>query len=75
MHADDLAKLDQLEKEYNEQHATYVNEPTARAYPVVVKFGIGGRLSQFARGTAQRRSIAVETKRKVRDTDANPQGD
>ena len=75
MHADDLAKLDQMEKEYNEQHATYLKEHTPRAYPVVVKRAIGGRLSQFARGTAQRRTISVETKRKVRETYANERTD
>ena len=66
MHADDLAKLDQMEKEYDEQYAK--DENTPRAYNVVAKRAIGGRLSQFARGTAQRRTISVETKRKVRDT-------
>ena len=66
MHADDLAKLDQMEKEYDEQHAR--DEHTPRTYTVVVKRAVGGRRSQFARGTAQRRTISVETKRKVRDT-------
>ena len=73
MHADDLAKLDQMEKEYDEQHAK--DEHTPRAYTVVVKRAIGGRLSQFARGTAQRRTISVETKRKVRETYANERTD
>ena len=65
MHADDLAKLDQMEKEYDEQYAREENTP--RTYNVYLKRGIGGRLSQFARGTAQRRKISVETKRRVRD--------
>ena len=64
MHADDLAKLDQMEKEYN----AYLAKETT-TMPVFMRdigrvYTVGARLSKFARSNAQRRTASVETRRK-----------